>query len=131
MPNEPNWLPVEVIIEHNRLELAETGEHHFVRDIGLLEGALARPRNAFAYGEEDIIALAVVLMAGVSRAHAFEQGNKRTAFAALRLFLRANGYDTAFDDSVSWADQMVRVLERDTTEDDFAALIRPFVVPRG
>ena len=74
--------------------------------------------------------LAVAVMAGVSRAHAFEQGNKRTAFAALRLFLRANGYDTTFDDSVAWADEMVRLLERETTEEDFAALIRPHVVPR-
>jgi death-on-curing protein len=86
LPNEPIWLPVEVVVEHNRLELADTGEHHFVRDFGLLESALARPRNAFAYGEEDIVVLAVALMAGVSRAHAFEQGNKRTAFAAMRLF---------------------------------------------
>jgi death-on-curing protein len=69
-------------------------------------------------------------MAGVSRAHAFEQGNKRTAFGALRLFLRANGCDTAFDDSVPWADEMVKLLERQTTEDDFAALIRPFVASR-
>jgi len=79
LPNEPNWLPIEVVIEHNRLELAETGENHFVRDRGLLESALARARNAFAYGEEDVVVLAVAVMAGISRAHAFEQGNKRTA----------------------------------------------------
>ena len=80
MPNEPNWLPIEAVIEHNRLELAETGEHHFVRDLGLLESALARPRNFFGFGEQDIVVLAVTLMAGIARAHAFEQGNKRRAF---------------------------------------------------
>jgi death-on-curing protein len=64
LPNEPIWLPVEVVVEHNRLELADTGEHHVVRDLGLLESALARPHNAFAYGEEDIVVLAVTLMAG-------------------------------------------------------------------
>jgi death-on-curing protein len=58
LPNEPNWLPVEAVIEHNRLELLETGEHHFLRDAGLLESALARPRNLHAYGEEDIVVLA-------------------------------------------------------------------------
>ena len=100
MPNEPEWLPIEVVIEHNRLELGETSERHFVRDIGFLESALARPRNFFGYGQEDIVVLAVALMAGIARAHAFEQGNKRTAFAALRLFLRANGYDTSFDDTI-------------------------------
>jgi hypothetical protein len=53
----------------------------------------------------------------VARAHAFEQGNKRTAFAALRLFLRANGHDTAFDDTVSWADEVVKLLERQSSEE--------------
>jgi len=130
LPNEPIWLPVEVIVEHNRLELADTGEHHFVRDFGLLESALARPRNAFAYGEEDIVVLAVALMAGVSRAHAFEQGNKRTAFAAMRLFLRANGFDTAFDDTINWADEMVKLIEHRLSEVEFAAALRPFVVER-
>jgi death-on-curing protein len=130
LPNEPNWLPIEAVIEHNQRELAETGENHFLRDPGLLESALARPRNAFAYGEDDIIVLAVALMAGISRAHAFEQGNKRTAFAAMRLFLRANGYDTAFDDTVAWADEIISLIEHRSTEEDFVRLLRPFVVPR-
>ena len=128
MPSEPIWLPIEAVIEHNRLELAETGEHHFVRDLGLLDSAIARPRNAFGYGEEDIVVLAVALMAGISRAHAFEQGNKRTAFAAMRLFLQANGYDTSFDDTVSWADEIIALVEHRITEDDFVRAVRPFVV---
>ena len=130
MPNEPNWLPIEAVIEHNRLELEETGETHFVRDRGLLESALARPRNAFAYGEENIIVLAVTLMAGIARAHAFEQGNKRTAFAAMRLFLNANGYDTTFDDTEFWADEVIALIEHRSTEEDFVRVVTPFVVPR-
>lgn len=130
MPNEPHWLPVEIVIEHNRLELAETGESHFVRDLGLLESALARPRNFFGYGEEDIVALAVALMAGIARAHAFEQGNKRIAFAAMRLFLRVNGYDTSFDDTISWAEEVIALVEHRTSEEDFARTVRPFVVEK-
>ena len=130
MPSEPNWLPIEVVIEHNRLELAETGEQPLLRDVGLLEGALARPRNAFAYGEEDIVILAVRLLAAIAQAHAFEQGDKRTAFAATRLFLRANGYDTAFDDTVYWANEVISLVEHRSTEEDFARAIRPFVVER-
>jgi len=131
LPNEPIWVPVEAVVEHNKLELADTGEHHFVRDLGLLESALARPRNAFAYGEEDFVVLAVTLMDGVSRAHAFEQGNKRTAFAALRLFFRANGFDTAFDDTIDWADRMIDLLEHKSTMEEFVELVRPFVVERS
>jgi death-on-curing protein len=131
LPNEPNWLPIEAVIEHNQRELAETGENHFVRDHGLLESALARPRNAFAYGEEDIVVLAVALMAGIARAHAFEQGNKRTAFGAMRLFLRANGYDTSFDDSMPWADEVISLVEHRSTEEDFVRAIRPYIVARS
>jgi death-on-curing protein len=54
LPNEPRWLPIEAVIQYNKLEVDETGETHFLRDRGLLESAVARPRNAFAYGEEDI-----------------------------------------------------------------------------
>ena len=128
MPSEPQWLPVEVVIEHNRLELTETGERHLLRDPGLLESALARRRNFYGFGEEDIVVLAVALMAGIARAHAFEQGNKRTAFGVLRLFLRANGYDTAFDDTISWAEEIIALVEHRSSEEDFVRAVRPFVV---
>lgn len=54
-----------------------------------------------------------------------------SAFAALRLFLRANGYDTAFDDTISWADEIIGLVEHHATEEDFVRLLRPFVVPVG
>jgi prophage maintenance system killer protein len=47
---------------------------------------LARPRNAFAYGEEDIVVLAVKLLAALAQAHAFKQGNKRTSFVQWSSF---------------------------------------------
>ena len=130
MPNEPIWLPIEVVIDHNRREVEETGERHFLRDRGLLEGALARPQNAFAYGEENVLVLAVRLLAGIAQAHAFEQGNKRTAFEAMWHFLRLNGYDLAIDDSQSWADPVVALIEHRSTEEEFARALRPFIVPR-
>jgi death-on-curing protein len=130
LPNEPAWLPIDAVIEYNRLEVEASGEHHFVRDLGLLDSALARPRNAFAYGEEDIVVLAVALMAGIARAHAFEQGNKRTAFEAMWHFLRLNGYDLAIEDTETWADAVISLIEHRSTEEDFAQALRPVVVPR-
>ena len=96
----------------------------------MLESALARPQNAFAYGEEDIVVLAVRLLAGVAFAHAFEQGNKRTAFEAMWHFLRLNGYDLAIEDFAVWATPVLDLIERRSTEDDFALTLRPFVVER-
>ena len=130
MPNEPRWLPTEAVIEHNRLEVEETGERHFLRDRGLLESALARPQNAFAYGDEDVVVLAVRLLAGIAFAHAFEQGNKRTAFEAMWHFLRLNGYDLAIEDSVLWKMPVINLIERRSTDEEFALALRPFVVER-
>jgi death-on-curing protein len=107
-----------------------TGERHFLRDPGLLDGALARSQNAFAYGEEDIVALAVRLLAGIALAHAFEQGNKRTSFVAATEFLTINGYDLAIQDTTRWADEVIALVEHRSTEEDFVAAIRPFVVEK-
>ena len=121
---------METVIEINRAVVLLTGEPHFLRDRGLLESALARPQNAFAYGEEDLVVLAVRLLAGIAQAHAFAQGNKRTCFVAMVQFLNANGYDPAIEDSAAWADTIIALVEHRTTEEDFVRVIRPFVVPR-
>ncbi len=63
-----------------------------LRDAGLLESALMRPRNLVAYGEMvSTERLAALYGVGVAKAHAFVDGNKRIAFAVMVAFLRANG----------------------------------------
>ena len=128
MPNEPQWLSIETVIEINRAVVAITGEPHLLRDRGLLDSALARPQNAFAYGDENIVALAIRLLAGIAQAHAFAQGNKRTCFVAMVQFLNTNGYDLAIEDSATWADAVIALVEHRSTEEDFVRAIRPFVV---
>jgi death-on-curing protein len=130
LPSEPRWLPIDAVIEKNRLEVEETGERHILRDLVLLEGAMARPQNASAYGEEDIVVLAVRLLAAIAQAHAFEQGNKRTAFGAMWHFLRLNGYDLAIEDSDFWEGPTVELIEHRLSEEEFAARLRPFIVER-
>lgn len=71
--------------------LAAHGGASGVRDMGLLESALARPRNQFAYGETDVAALAAAYAFGIVRNHPFVDGNKRTAFLTAVLFLERNG----------------------------------------
>jgi death-on-curing protein len=130
LPSEPKWLLLHAIVEINSDVVAKTGEQHFVRDRGLLDSAVARPQNAFAYGEDDFIVLAVRLLAGIAQAHAFEQGNKRTAFIAMLRFLIENGLDVSFDDDETWADLVIELVEHRRTEDEFVAAMRPFVVAR-
>jgi death on curing protein len=128
LPSEPRWLSIEAVVEINRAGVAITGEPHLLRDLGLLESALARPRNFFGFGEEDIVVLAVSLMVGIARAHAFTQGNKRTCFVAMVQFLKINGYDLAIEDSRPWADEIIALVQHRSSEEDFVRAVRPFVV---
>lgn len=88
------YLSVEqVLFLHDRL-IEETGGEHGVRDLGGLESALARPRAAFGDTEfyPDIYIKAAVLMDGLTRNHAFIDGNKRISISTAVMFLHVNGY---------------------------------------
>jgi death on curing protein len=130
LQNEPRWLSVETVIDINRRLVAITSENHFLRDRGLLEGALARSQNAHAYGEADLLALAVRLMAGIVQSHAFEQGNKRTGFVAMIQFLMENDHDGLIEDTRAWADEVISFVEHRLSEEEFADRLRPFVIVR-
>ena len=86
----PVWLDVEIMIDIHAEQLAIFGGPEGLRDRGLLESALARAPNKFAYGETDIAALAAACAFGLSRNHPFIDGNKRAAFAGLIVFLGLN-----------------------------------------
>ena len=129
MPNEPYWLPLEIIIRANAAEVARTREPHHLLNPGLLESAWAKPRNRWSYeGEEDLLTLAVSLMQGVAQNHPFQQGNKRTAFQAGVLFMRLNGLtiDKRLD-SADLADALVALIEHATDEAGFVAFLRPHI----
>jgi death-on-curing protein len=117
------WLHREIILAVHEHQLAEHGGAAGVRDQGLLESALARPENLTAYGKPDIADLAAAYGYGISRNHAFIDGNKRTGFVATELFLELNGHALAADD-VDCVVTMLAVASGDITEAEFAAWIR-------
>ena len=85
------WIDPGVIRAVHEEQLAEHGGAAGVRDAGLLESALARPRNLAHYGQPDACELAASYAFGLARNHPFIDGNKRTAFVACELFLVLNG----------------------------------------
>jgi len=91
---EPLWIEVcDALAIHDRL-LALHGGAMGLRDQGLLESALARPRQHHTYaGTADIVALAALYTAGIVRNHPFVDGNKRTGFVIGVLFLELHGFD--------------------------------------
>jgi death-on-curing protein len=91
--NEPDWLEIDLVLDFHAEQLALFGGPDGVRDRGLLESALARPLNKFAYGERDVAVLAAAYGFGIARNHPFIDGNKRTALASIIVFLGLNKLD--------------------------------------
>lgn len=86
------WItePLARALHHE--QLAAHGGGDGIRDAGLLDSALQRPRNLAAYGEPDAAALAASLAFGIARNHPFVDGNKRKAFVAAATFMELNGW---------------------------------------
>jgi death on curing protein len=82
----------QVLFVHYRL-ISETGSEHGVRDLGLLEAAVARPQATFGQQELylDMFEKAAALMESLINNHPFVDGNKRTGIACAVLFLQQNG----------------------------------------
>src|SRR5947209_13537646 len=93
--DDPIWISKELTLAIHSRQLAEHGGADGIRDEGLLDSALARPRNHFAYQDPtpDIAALAAAYAFGIARNHAFIDGNKRTAYVVCRTVLLLNGLD--------------------------------------
>lgn len=117
------WIEESVVWAVHEAQLAEHGGSAGVRDSGLLQSALARPLNLLAYGEADAPTLAAAYGFGIARNHPFIDGNKRTAFVCVELFLALNGFVlTALDaDCVS---TMLALAAGELPEADFATWIK-------
>lgn len=89
----PIWVEEAVVIAIHRRQLAEHGGSDGIRDRGLLESALFRPKNQHAYGDPSIFDLAAAYGYGIAKNHPFIDGNKRTSYVVMRTFLKLNGYD--------------------------------------
>lgn len=93
MTAEPKWISKRALLLLHEESLAEFGGAGGVRDEGLLESALSRPRNIYAYQRGSTIAeLAAAYAFGLAKNHAFVDGNKRAAFLSIGLFLAINGH---------------------------------------
>ena len=119
---EPAWVEIDVVLAIHDEQLAEHGGQPGVRDPGLLESALGRPRNQFAYGEPSITRLAASYAFGISRNHPFLDGNKRTSLVVAELFLELNGYELIASDAQCVA-TFLQLAAGELTEDQLAEWI--------
>lgn len=122
------WIEESVVWAIHEEQLAEHGGSAGVRDAGLLASALARPRNLAAYGQPDVSDLAAAYGFGIARNHPFIDGNKRTAFVCIELFLMLNGFALAADNAAC-VTTMLALASGDLPESDLAIWLRTHSAP--
>ena len=123
------WVESDIVLAIHEEQLAEHGGADGVRDMGLLESALARPQNLLAYGSPDLADLAAAYAAGIARNHPFVDGNKRTAWVVAETFVELNSAEIAADDASAY-EAMLGLAEGRIDEKAFAAWMRPQLKPQ-
>lgn len=124
------WLDRAVLIAVHDEQLAEHGGAVGFRDEGLFDSALARPLNLAVYGDPDVCELAASCCVGLARNHPFVDGNKRTAFIAMELFLILNGHELNASDAECVL-AMLAVAAGEWDEATLAAWLRERAAPRA
>jgi death on curing protein len=127
---EPRWISQVQILNIHSDQIQAHGGSLGLRDRGLLESALERPRNRFLYDPEaDLPALAAAYGFGLSSNHPFVDGNKRVAFQAMYLFLGLNGFrvDASEEEVVT---TILSLASGDLDEPALAGWLRHHISPR-
>jgi death on curing protein len=88
----PVWVPLAAVVVIHDRQISRHGGAAGLRDRALLEMGCARAMNLAAYTNAAVAEIAAAYAFGISRAHAFVDGNKRTGFVTALTFLRLNGY---------------------------------------
>jgi death-on-curing protein len=119
---KPNWVRLDETLASHDLQLVEHGGAPGVRDLGLLESALARPKNLFAYSDDaaSLPRLAAAYAVGIVKNHPLVDGNKRTALVMAACFLALNGVKTVAAPEECYL-TFLAVAAGEMTEDDLAA----------
>jgi death-on-curing protein len=118
--NEPNWLAREVVLAIQGELLNRFGGLAGIRDEGLLDSAINKPKNLFAYGQPTPFELAASYATGLVKNHPFLDGNKRIGFMAAYVFLGANGWSLEATEEEAVLETLA-LAAGESTESDYAA----------
>lgn len=121
--NEPLWVTKRDALAIHDMQIAEHGGLPGIREDGLLESALGRPENLFAYGEPDLCDLGAAYAYGIAKNHPFADGNKRTSLGVCLAFLDVNGLTLPVEDEETIA-TWTALAAGEIAEADLAAWLR-------
>lgn len=121
MNDEPLWMDaIDAVILHDR-ELAISGGSSGLRDADMLESALMRPRNLWAYADNppSLTRMAAAYAFGISSNHPFVDGNKRVALLVSFTFLEVNGMEMVANQEDAYL-ILLKLAAGEVTEDQLA-----------
>ena len=123
------WIDKDVTLAFHNLQIAEHGGAEGVRDNGLLESALAGPRNRHAYEPAaDLASLAAAYAFGIIKNHPFVDGNKRTGYVVMESFINLNGSELRADPADKYV-TIIALADGSLSEDDLARWLRERITP--
>ena len=120
---EPKWLTITMVVAIHDEQLAIHGGLAGMRDAGMLESALDRPRNKWAYEAAELPELAAAYAYAIARNHPFVDGNKRTSLLALYTFLGINEIDFVVPEATAAA-IILSLAASEVSEESLARWIR-------
>lgn len=121
--SEPFWLTTAMVVAIHDEQLAIHGGSAGLRDAGMLESALSRPRNKWAYENAELAELAAAYGYGIARNHPFVDGNKRTSLLAIYTFLGANDVEFIVPEAEAAA-MILSLAAGEVSEENLARWIR-------
>jgi death-on-curing protein len=95
-----------------------------IRDLGLIESAVAQGQNIYHYAKADLFGIAAAYAYHLAENQAFLDGNKRTGAAAALAFLNINGVDITRMNSQEVYEMMIRIATKELSRQGLADLLR-------
>jgi death-on-curing protein len=127
--NEPTWLNRAILVALHADQVSEHGGSLGIRDEGLLESALARPKHTWHYEPEtDLASLAAAYTFGIAKNHPFVDGNKRAALVAAYTFLAINGFEFEAPEPET-VTVILGTADGSISEAELAAWVRSHLIP--
>ncbi len=122
--NDPRFLRIDFILEAHLIVTERFGGTQEIRDIGLIQSALASAENAYYYGAGDLFDIAAAYAYHISESQAFLDGSKRTALTAAMAFLDLNDLDVSRLDNMIMHDLLMAVANKRLDKPGLAAALR-------
>jgi death-on-curing protein len=126
--NEPNWITKDILLSVHAELLNRFGGLSGIRDEGLLDSAMNRPKHLFSYGSPTLFQMAASYSHGIVKNHPFLDGNKRTGFMSAYIFLGVSGWSLEAPEEEAVLETLA-LAAGETSEEAYAVWLERTSVP--